>query len=78
MKWKNTTPPKDRKIIRYHILWKCPIAISWWKGYGWITTTKTRIWPEETFAPEWSELPEPPPSERKKRHNGKDGIKNSL
>jgi hypothetical protein len=64
--WKNTPPPKDRMIMRWHKFWKCPVAV-FWTNQGiiidecpWISGTRTNTWPERAFSPEWAECPQPP------------------
>lgn len=66
MEWNNTEPPKDRAIVRYHQLWKCLISVRWTgdmnitgKSHAtpWIECTYGNSWPEESFLPEWAEMP---------------------
>lgn len=65
--WQSTPPPKDRMIMRWHHVWKCPIPVLWSNdkdlqspGTPWVCGTKSVSWPEESFLPEWAECPLPP------------------
>lgn len=67
MNWNSTEPPKDRMIMRWHVVWKCAIPVFWSNqkhiqegGCPWIAGTKNCTWPEDSFSPEWAECPGPP------------------
>lgn len=67
MNWQTTIPPKNRMIMRWHMVFKCAIPVFWVNekvlqenGCNWIVGTMDNRWPEESFLPEWAECPEPP------------------
>ena len=59
IKWKTTNVPKksDRTIIRWHKIYKCPLAVIWrpdkeTRPYTpWVDATLCNSWPEESFIP---------------------------
>ncbi|PWC96943.1 hypothetical protein [Azospirillum sp. TSO5] len=55
--------PKDRTtIVRWHKLWKCPVAVERNDGRfvypfadapEWVSAGQDKLWPEEAFLPFW-------------------------
>ena len=52
MTWKNTPPPKDRPILRWHKTWRCPVAVYYKKQ----TSGLEEVWTEKTLTTCWIEL----------------------
>ena len=65
MEWNYTDMPKDgTRILRWHNVWRCPIAVFYKEGEGhleWIEASLSNSWPEGSFAPDaWVLYPEAP------------------
>lgn len=62
--WLIDDMPKDgTPILRWHKMWKCPIAVRYIPGkfdHPWIEKTLTTSWPEESFTEHWQPLPAAP------------------
>jgi len=53
--------PSDRYVVRWHKLWKCPIAVKYnFEKNGWIDKTLNTIWPSLAFTNHYMELLQPP------------------
>lgn len=63
------TAPKDGTIVlRPHTTWGA-MAVrhkrkdhspEFTRGFSWMSSDYTRLWPDEAFGPHWMPLPEPP------------------
>ena len=67
MNWQpiETAPSDLTAIMRWHTIWKCPVAVQRnngrMPGYpAWITATKDQSWPEEAFTAHWAPIPTGP------------------
>jgi hypothetical protein len=64
--WRYSDMPKDGTVImRWHKLYKCPIAVYYKERtelhLEWVERTMSNSWPEESFAPEaWMPIPAEP------------------
>ena len=63
--WKYKDLPKNgTKIIRWHQIWKCPVAVFYCKTdpvFPWTQSAGGTVWSEESFTPDaWYEYPEAP------------------
>jgi|688.fasta_scaffold63372_8 hypothetical protein len=66
--WISSEPPKDgTKILRWHKLWQCPIAVKANNledsrlTFPWVECSLSTAWPEDSFVKDkWMPLPPPP------------------
>lgn len=71
IEWYLTEVPKDRVILRWHLIYNVPISVKYLpedfvnqgrNKLDWIEATYAHTWPELAFSPYWAELPKPPPN----------------